>query len=403
MTAKDDSKCYELMLNYNCNAVCGYCSQGDFNKSLNASFPEIARNIYAAYKDGARRLGFSGGEPLISPHILRAVALAKSVGFRFIRVQTNGIRLADAEFCRKLARAGLTFCKFSLSSDRPEEHDGLLGVPGAWARAARGVENLRKLKLRLGNNILVSRLNYSRLPEIIHSQLELGLTNIAVIYPVYTGSMADNSGTLGVSLGECAKYFTEAAALMKSSGLENGIFFLNVPPCFLKGSESLAMGLKPFNTVVTDPLGQRTNLDETANLSKVRAPACKKCFMKAQCAGVDKRYARLFGFSGFRPVPKSAAARSAKQGRSRSVFLSDNELCIIEILKDGREASTRTVAGRAKNIVLCRDCTDGNSVLASAGSLKKKGAVTSRFSGGEYFWKLARPYEEMLPHLREPL
>ena len=387
MTASENRKCYELILNYNCNARCGFCSQGGFDKSLNAGFKAVAENIYGAYRAGYRRLGLTGGEPLIRQDILKVIALGKSVGFDFIRVQTNGIKLADAAFCRELARAGLTFCKFSLTSDRPEEHDRLVGVPGAWKRAVLGAKNLRGLKIRLGNNILINRLNYNRLPEIVRSLLELGITNFVIIYPIYTGAMAENYGTLGVSLRECEKYFTAAAELMERAGLGGELLFLNVPPCFLKGRESMSIGLDLFNTVVTDPLGESTSLDDSENSAKVRAPACGECSLGARCAGVDRNYVRLYGFDGFRPVLKIRKVRSA--GREKSgAFFSDNERCLLEILKIENGATTERVLELAKNIVLCRDCSDGNSVLNAAQSLGKKGLVTSVLRRGRYYWKL---------------
>ncbi|HAH31641.1 MAG TPA: hypothetical protein DCL44_04940 [Elusimicrobia bacterium] len=389
MEPKNNNKCYELILNYNCNARCLFCSQGSFDKSLNADFKLTAENIYGAYKSGYRRLGLTGGEPLIRTDILKVISLARSVGFNFIRVQTNGIKLSDPAFCRRLAGAGLTFCKLSLTSDRPAEHDRLLGVSGAWESAVRGAKTLRKLKIRLGNNILINALNYKRLPEIIRSFLELGITNFVVIYPVYIGSMASHSAELGVSLGECEKYFAEAADLMDKSGLAGEILFLNVPPCFLKGRESLAIGLDLFNTVVTDPAGGKNDLDVTANRAKVRAPACRYCSLRRRCAGVDAHYAEILGFDGFKPVLKPRLAQGAVRETPR-VFFSDNELCLIEILKKENPSSTARVLKLAKNIVLCRDCSDGNSVLNAAQSLVKKGLVESVFERGHYYWRLIK-------------
>lgn len=379
--------CYELMLNYNCNARCSFCSQGDFDKSLNAPFSALARNIYEAYKAGYRRLGLTGGEPLVSPDILRVIALGKSVGFDYIRVQTNGIKLGDPAFCRALVKAGLTFCKISLTSDRAAEHDRLMGVPGAYRNALKGIATLRKLKIRLSINVVVSRSNYRRLPEILRSFLDLGVTNFIVVYPVYVGSMADNVKTLGVSLGGCAEYFSAAAELMEAAGLGGELLFLNVPPCFLKGRESSSIGLDSFNTLVTDPLGGRTNLDDVADSAKVRAPACRRCALKGRCAGVDANYARLFGFAGFKPVSGGDAQRRAKIKKPR-VFLSDNELCLIEILKKESPVSTKRVLALAKNIVLCRDCADGNSVMNAAQSLGQKGLVRGVFERGKYYWRL---------------
>ncbi|MCM2267047.1 MAG: radical SAM protein [Elusimicrobiales bacterium] len=386
-------RCYELILNYNCNARCRFCSQGDFDKSLNAPFDAIARNIYGAYKDGYRRLGLTGGEPLIRPDILKVIALGKSVGFRFIRVQTNGIKLADPAFCRALVKAGLTFCKFSFTTDSAAEHDALVGVPGALRKALAGLANLRRLKIRLGTNILVNRRNYTRLPEIIKFYLARGITNFVVIYPVYIGAMAENCKKLGVRLSDCEPYFNEAVDVMEASGLPGEILFLNTPPCFLKGREKLAIGLDLFNTVVTDPAGGRTDLDANAAAAKVKGPPCRRCALAGKCRGADTHYIKRFGWRGFVPVKKGAAARPA--GPAKRVYLSDNERCMVEILRRKPGAATRDVLALSRQIVLCRDCSDGNAVLTAAASLTAKGLVKSAFERGSYRWTLARPYTEI--------
>jgi len=393
MQKNANGKCYELILNYNCNARCGFCSQGDFDKSLNAPFAAIARNIYSAYRTGYRRLGLTGGEPLIRPDILKIIALAKSVGFRFIRVQTNGIKLADPVFCRALVQAGLTFCKFSLTTDNAAEHDALVGVPGALKKALAGLESLHKLKIRLGANILVNRRNYARLPEIIKSHLGRGITNFVVIYPVYTGAMADNCKELGVRLSDCEPYFDEAVKVMETAGLPGEILFLNTPPCFLKGREKLAIGLDLFNTVVTDPAGGRTDLDANAEAARVKGPPCLSCALNEQCRGADVHYVKRFGWRGFVPVNK---VRDGKKSAVRGgLYLSDNERCLVEILRRKPGASTSEVLTLSKNIVLCRDCSDGNSVLTSAAGLVSKGLVKSSFARGTYRWSLCKPYAEI--------
>lgn len=393
MTDNEKGKCYELILNYNCNARCLFCSQGDYDKALNAPFAAIAKNIYSAWKAGYRRLGLTGGEPLLSPYILKAMSLAKSVGFRFIRVQTNGIKLSDPAFCRALAGAGLTFCKFSFTTDDAAGHDRLVGVPGAHKRALAGLANLRRLGIRLGNNILVNKSNYRRLPEIIRFYLERGITNFVIIYPVYVGAMARNSRKIGASLPGCAPHFEAAVRAMEAAGLPGEILFLNVPPCFLKGRESLAIGLDKFNTLVTDPLGGRTDLDENAEAAKVKGPPCRRCSLRARCRGADSHYIERFGWEGFSPVrPAVAAEEPASGGR---VYLSDNEKCLVEILRRRPGASTREVLALSRDIVLCRDCSDGNAVLSSAQSLERKGLVKSEFRRGVYRWTLLQTVAEI--------
>ena len=377
-----NNKCYEIILNYNCNAKCLFCSQGSFDKSLNASFGDIAKNIYSAYKKGYRRLGFTGGEPLLRRDMVKIISLAKSIGFDFIRIQTNGIKLADEKFARSLVEAGLTFCKFSFLSDKAEIHDDLVGVKGAWKKAALGLENLKKLKIRIGTNILVNKLNFSRLPEIIHYFLKKGISNFVMIYPTYIGSMRKNHLKLGVSLYEAQKYFISAVKLMEKEGLKDEILFLNVPPCFLKGYESLAIGLERFNTLVTDPSGIKTDLDENAGKAKLKASACLKCVFKKKCSGADKNYIDIWGWTGFGlPAKKKKEIVAGKK-----IFFSDNERCFIEILKKKSPVSTAEALKLAKNIVLCRDCSDGNVVVSTAQRLIEKNIVEKVFKKGRYYW-----------------
>ena len=201
--------------------------------------------------------------------------------------------------------------------------------------------------------------------------------------------MARNAARLGVSLRDCAPYFSAAAALMEAEGLGGEILFLNVPPCFLPGRESASIGLGAFNTVVTDPSGGKTDLDKEADSGKRRVPACRRCRLRGRCAGADARYLERFGTDGFRPLPAAAAAPArAAAPAGKRVFVSDNERCLLGILGKYGPSSSRRVLRLARGIALCRDCVDGNSVMNSARSLGEKGLVEGNFLKGGYHWRL---------------
>jgi hypothetical protein len=104
---------------------------------------------------------------------------------------------------------------------------------------------------------------------------------------------------------------------------------------------------------------------------------------------VDENYARILGFKGFKPVKYDGLAIKEKMSGERG-FFSDNERCLAEILKIKKEVSTGEVLKLSKNIVLCRDCSDGNAVMNSAQKLMKKGYVASRFLKGRFYWSLIK-------------
>ncbi|MCX6551120.1 MAG: radical SAM protein [Acidobacteria bacterium] len=85
---------------------------------------------------------FSGGEPTLSPHFLKAVAYCKQLGFNSTQAATNGIEFAkDPEFCRKSAEAGLRFVYL--------QFDGV----GNAANQHRRVANLFDVKMRAIENL----------------------------------------------------------------------------------------------------------------------------------------------------------------------------------------------------------------------------------------------------------
>jgi 7,8-dihydro-6-hydroxymethylpterin dimethyltransferase len=85
---------------------------------------------------------FSGGEPTLSPHFLKAVAYCKELGFNSTQAATNGIEFAkDPDFCRKAAEAGLRFVYL--------QFDGV----GNAANQHRRVANLFDVKLRAIENL----------------------------------------------------------------------------------------------------------------------------------------------------------------------------------------------------------------------------------------------------------
>ncbi len=68
---------------------------------------------------------FSGGEPTLSPHFLRAIAYAREVGYISVQCATNGIRFAqEPEFARAAAKAGLrlAYLQFDGVGNENNEH-----------------------------------------------------------------------------------------------------------------------------------------------------------------------------------------------------------------------------------------------------------------------------------------
>jgi cyclic pyranopterin phosphate synthase len=133
-----------ISLTDRCDLACLYCrpSRSDEKLPERLTWEALAGVIEGLHAAGIRRIRFTGGEPLLSPHAVRAVAHARGVGFSDLALTTNGTRLA--ELAPALRTAGLE--RLTLSLDSLDEtrfwrmtRGGKLGRVLAGLEAARSV------------------------------------------------------------------------------------------------------------------------------------------------------------------------------------------------------------------------------------------------------------------------
>jgi len=115
-----------------------------------------------------------GGEPTVRDELLDIIANARARGFR-TRVLTNGVRLADEEYCRKIV-ASRAHLLFSYDGDNPETYRVMRNSAKVLEKKKQAIENLKKSKRapRVSYvTVLAWGLNEEELPQIIdfyHSQ-----------------------------------------------------------------------------------------------------------------------------------------------------------------------------------------------------------------------------------------
>lgn len=393
----DEPKCFDILLNYNCSAKCLFCSQ-DFawrKEPNDLPFEKAVEFMYMAYQNGYRRLGFTGGEPTIRPELPKLIALAKKIGYGYVRIQTNGIRIADFAYAKSLADAGLTFVKYSLHGHNAELHDKLVAVPGAFEKNLRSIENLKKLNVGIGVNIVLNDLNYRHLVEFYELfLLKLQLSNFVIIAPLYEGNMTlnDKEGArIGARLTDMAPYIKKAYEVFTKINYPKPPLLLHFTPCVLPGYEQQMLGWSAFNTMVVNPKGEKRDLDMTAQSHTTKTEACQKCVYNDRCIGWDASYARVFGTEEIAPlleIPEryDAPTRGRPAHEGRGGVLTDNEQCVLEVLKRRNDLTTKQFLDVAESLPICKDCKDENAVMNAAETLIKMGVVERKFVKGKYLW-----------------
>jgi len=87
-----------------------------------------------------------GGEPTVRDDLLEIIAIGRTHGLR-PRVVTNGVRLADEAYCRKLCDAGVRM-RFAFDGRSPDIYERLRHNRSAYEKKMKGLENLKKYSRR---------------------------------------------------------------------------------------------------------------------------------------------------------------------------------------------------------------------------------------------------------------
>ncbi len=152
-----------------CNHFCGFCS------NPSTPFVHTFETMRVLVDDLARRNYFgvilTGGEPTLHPELPRIAAYARDKGLH-VRMITNGSRLAEPDFARALAEAGVELVHVSVYSVRPEVEEGLRGVPGTLARAFSALEAAHAAGIELNVNCVINRDNADHLDENVRYFVE---------------------------------------------------------------------------------------------------------------------------------------------------------------------------------------------------------------------------------------
>ncbi|MDB4930329.1 MAG: radical domain protein [Myxococcaceae bacterium] len=145
-----------------CNHFCGFCS------NPTTPYVHTFETMKVLVDDLVDRDYFgvilTGGEPSLHPELPRIARYATDRGLH-VRMITNGWRMADPEFAREMAEAGLKIVHVSVYSVRPDIEERLRGTPGTLEKAFAAVDNANRYGIEVNINCVINKLNAEHLDE----------------------------------------------------------------------------------------------------------------------------------------------------------------------------------------------------------------------------------------------
>ncbi len=163
-----------------CNERCIHCyAESGPERTELLSLQDIRMALTMAAGLGRPFVQFTGGDPLIHPHLVKAVAHARSLDFSGIEIYTNGLLLNEALIARLVPLAPRL--SFSIYADTPEIHDAITCVPGSWKKTLTAMQRARAagLEIRAGIALMDENLDgAARMQGFLRQELELESTHI---------------------------------------------------------------------------------------------------------------------------------------------------------------------------------------------------------------------------------
>lgn len=281
----------DVVLGYDCNAACTYCTITPAMRRRALSAEAIAREIDRAAVNGYRAIAFTGGEPTIREDLGALVRYAKKRGFDDVKVSSNGLRYAHLPYLDHLIVAGVTRFHVSLHAFDDAAYDRTTRLAGASVARARGLEHLLLRERSPTLDLILKNDTYRALPEWIDSLVARGFRSFHLWLVSLTDENAANVDQLP-RLGDVAPFVARACDDARRGGYE--VLSLHLPRCFLPAHEDHVRhpGADGVRVVTPDDVFDLTSSRLTGG---IKPAACARCVHASRCPGLRRDYVEVFG------------------------------------------------------------------------------------------------------------
>jgi MoaA/NifB/PqqE/SkfB family radical SAM enzyme len=281
----------DLVLDYDCNLACDYCTITPEMRRRSLPTGAIVRQMRAARDEGFDRVSFTGGEPTIRRDLLPLVREARRLGYDDIKVQSNGLLYAEEGNVDRLVEAGVTRWHVSIHTHRAEAYERMVRRAGTHPLMERGLSNLVARGLDPIADQIVMRDTHTHLQGALDWLADRGVRRSQLWLVSLTDGNAENVASLP-PLGELMPSVFAAFDRADARGLE--LRSLHLPHCLLGERKDRALDPAAGGVRVVTP-DAVLDLRDAKLTPRRYVAACEGCPEKGTCPGVRPDYLERYG------------------------------------------------------------------------------------------------------------
>jgi radical SAM protein with 4Fe4S-binding SPASM domain len=176
----------QVVLTHRCQYRCRHCYLEEFH-TVGLSLEAWTCALQELAGLGCLYIRFTGGEPLLYPHLFDLLEHARELGFAW-SLNTNGHRV-DLHTAERMSGLHPLEVSFSIYGAQVATHEAITGIPSSFRRCLRAVENLRACGTRVRLNFLLMRHNVGELEQVQRIADERGadLDINYLLFPTHAG------------------------------------------------------------------------------------------------------------------------------------------------------------------------------------------------------------------------
>jgi MoaA/NifB/PqqE/SkfB family radical SAM enzyme len=288
----------DIVLGYDCNLACSYCTITDEMRRRAAPPERVAREIDRAAARGFKDVAFTGGEPTLRGDLPALVKHARRRGFEHVKVASNGLRYAHAAYLDHLVACGVDRFHVSMHAFSDEAYEGTVRREATAPLRRAAIENIVARGLDLVADLILKEDTYREARAWIAALHALGVRRFALWLVSLTDQNERNVAQLP-RISDLVPWITPAFDDARRGGYE--VVSLHVPRCFLPGYEDHVRHPGADHVTVVTP-DDVFDLKDSRLGGGVKPEGCRGCRWFDACPGLRSDYVAVFGGAEVRAV-----------------------------------------------------------------------------------------------------
>lgn len=283
-----------LRLTTKCDCGCAHCTLGDIAHLPDRPFLGAARALAEGRRAACSELVVMRGEAALWPELERLLVRARTMGYRFIQLQTSGRPLAH-EAARRTLLPLIDAVEATLYSADETTHDGLTRRRGSLRETLMGVRAAVAAGREAVLNVPVLRRNLAGLAAVAALAAKLGVRRVQFCFPRPVETRDGIETAALARLAGAAPFIQEALRAAARAGLAASTE--GVPFCLLAPDQRTGPDSKEdWSRFRVDDLDRLEEaLDPVRPGTRPEAPVCRGCRARASCPRTWALYLALFG------------------------------------------------------------------------------------------------------------